>query len=797
MDMGMGTETAVTVSYLASPMAVCFDYELVEITWSAVTGTWSELQLVRNTNGEPISVNDGATIFTTMDPEVMSFTDIGASPGKRAYYGLFLMADDGTWMSAGTTETVVITDHGYTDQLWDRLPNIYKLDSFANLTGTPNPSNPLYRFLSVFGFSLDEFRTEFDELLRLDAADLPESALPALLAQLGFSSEPELNARARRQLAANAVELYEDKGTILSLENLTNILTDWDASVSLGPNMVLDNLDALTDLSYGRWATAASGCTLQVWNNTDAVSGPYGRGYTAVIPTSATQPFSLSTSMAGRYGRLHSIPIIQGRTYVASIYMSGGNTALVNIDWYGIGGEYLSTAAGAAVTLVSGWTRVYTTGIAPPGARYAAMTVSSPSASPTLLLNAAQFETVDPVPAANPPVTPGTSLAAWYATATAPTPGLPSPYKPARQALIALIAELINEVYNPNGVGGTQSWTGATAGLTAGADGLLLHWSNGDQVSVGDRRRAQSFPHVPVEAGDTFTLLASMRAASIAEDGVPFDAAFGVEIDVGWHIRQFSGGVETFAYHYEDSDFIRLTATVDQGTLGMAPWQDVAFTYTVPAGIDAIEAAVAITRQRMGVIGPLLYVRPTPPGTGLFSGAGSLTVAIAGGQAGAPLPTSSAMDAVRFRHVALIKGRAEDVFYFDGDSGSTAEEYVWEGTPNASRSHYYSRRGTKVQRLLELAEDFLPHPQEHWLDAETDESVAFTEALPLQHVYTPRWALINYAIFPAPSPMVVVGNQVEIDWARAGQTWATLDAPPATWATVIAAYPDWNSVRGA
>lgn len=797
MDMGMGTEIADTVSYLASPTAVCFDYGMVEITWSAVTGTWSELQLVRNTNGEPISVNDGATIFTSMDPMVMSYIDTGASPGKRAYYGLFLMADDGTWMPAGTTETVVITNHGYTDQLWDRLPNIYKLDSFANLTGTPNPSNLLYRFLSVFGFSLDEFRTEFDELLRLDAADVPESVLPALLAQLGFSAEPELNARARRQLAANAVELYEDKGTVDTLENLTNILTDWDASVSLSPNMVLDNLDALTDLSYGRWATSKSMCTLEVRNNTVAVSGPYGRGYTAVIPTSPTQAFSLSTSMAGRYGRLHSIPIIQGRTYVASVYMSGGNAALVNIDWYGIGGEYLSTAAGAAVTLVSGWTRVYTTGIAPPGARYAAMTVSTPAASPTLLLNAAQFEEVDPVPAADPTVAPGTSLAAWYATATAPTPGLPSSYMPARQALIALIAELINEVYNPNGVGGTQNWTGATAGLTAGTDGLLLHWSNGDQVSAGDRRRVHASPLVSVEPGDIITLLASMRAASIAEDGVPFDAAFGVELDVGWHIRQFSNGVETFAYHYEDSDFIRLTAAVNLGTVGTAPWQDVAFTYTVPAGITEIEAAVAITRQRMNTIGPLLYVRSPAPGTGLFSGAGSLTVIPTGGAIPPPLPTSSAMDAVRFRHVALIKGRAADVFYFDGDSGSTAEEYVWEGTPNASRSHYYSHRGVKVQRLLELAEDFLPHPQGHWLDASEGESMAFTTALPQQLVYTPRWALINYAIFPAPSPMVVVGNQVEIDWARAGQTWATLDAPPATWATVIAAYPDWNSVRGA
>jgi hypothetical protein len=893
---------APTSLYFADPQAVCVDYGVVALSWAGITAGWTELRLVRNSNGAPISVDDGVVVLSSFT-SLNTYTDSVVTPGKRYYYGLFFNAvdvDDG-WVNAGSTDVLVAKDHGYVDALWDRLPNLYKLDSFQNLTGTPNPTNPLYRFLTLFGFELDQTRAELDELLHLDAGSVPEILLPALLNQLGFTSEPELNPRARRQLALGAVELYKDKGKRLALENLTNILTDWDASVTIGPNKMLDNLDALTDLSFGRWDTMLDRCTLEVRNNTTALSAPYGRGYVAVIPADPLVPFSLSTSKDGRTGRLHSIPIIQGRTYAASLYVYGGNTAQVHIDWYGIAGELVATSAGSATSLAGGgWLRMANVSIAPPGARYAALrvvsnettliteggsgltsftltygpdtTVSIAASSTAAQVQSAleglpsigvgNVQVTAPLPQPNngpwtvsfigalagrdaspllPAPTGGTGTVTAAVTPTAMlllngaqfeevAPfGVPGPYKPARQALIALLAELINEVYNPNGIGGIQNWRGATAGLSAGTDGLLLHWSSGDQVSAGDRRYVATTPRVPVEPGETVTLFAQMRAASIAEDGVPFDAPFSVELDVVWHLRQFSGSVGGNPYHYEDTDLIRLTDTVSQGNVGTAAWQDVVLQYTVPAdgSVTAIEGAVAITRLRQATIGPLRATQPVTANSCVLGGTGTLAVTrlpqpdllpVSGPNAASfggsgvlyinqppfspaptmpPLPATSTFDAVRFRHVALIKGRFDEVFYFSGDSASTSVEYLWEGTPNASRSHYYSRRGIKEQRLLELAPQFLPHPQTHWLDEETVESLAFVTAAPAQPVFIPQWALINYDIYPAPSPLVVVGSSVEIDWARSSQTWGTLATAPATWASVLASYPDWNTVNGA
>lgn len=856
------------ILFHADPLAECLDYNEAVITWTNPVGLWSALRVVRNPNGIPVSFDDGLVLVNVTAPGAATYTDIEVTPGRRYYYGLFVFSTiDQAWVNAGVTDVLIIKDHSYAGILWDRLPNVYKLDSFANLTGIPNPSNPLRRFLDVFGFQLDEFRTEYDELLRLDAASVPESALPALLDQLGFTSEPELNPRARRRLAAGAVELYKDKGLQLSLENLTSILTDWDASVSIGPNKVLDNLDALTDLSFGRWDTFLVGCTLEARNNIASVSGPFGRGYTAAVATAATSPLTLSTSRVGRTGRLHSIPIIQGRTYAASIYLNGGTSAQLSIDWYGILGELITITAGATTVLTVGsWVRMSSVVMAPPGARYAAMRISTNktqtlteggtgltsftltlggqtttaiAASSTVAQIQFALENLSTVGAGNVRVTgpAGASTGPWTVSfigalagvdpgtlISAPTGGtgtvtvglvgvsplllnaaqfeevaplgVPGPYKPARQALIALRAELVNEVPNPNGVGGIQAWEGATAGLTAASTGLLLQWSNGDQVSAGDRRYVAAIPRVNVEPSDTVTLFAEMRAGSIAENGVPFDAPFSVELDVGWHLRRFSGGTELVPHRYEDADLVRLTDVVSENRIGTALWQNVALQYTVPAdgSVTAIEVGVAITRLRINQIGALQYHRAPEPNLCRLGGTGTLLIPL---ESQPPLPGASGFDAVRFRRVALVKGRFEDAFYFAGDSASPSAEYVWEGVPNNSRTHFYSRRGVKVQRLQMLAPQFLPHPQTHWLDGDTEESLGFITAAPEKQVYAPRWALINYEIAPAPSPVRLVGSSLEIDWARASQTWDTLQAGGATWGSVIASYPDWNSVSGA
>lgn len=802
----------VGVAFDAGVNASCPNYGQVRVTWTdplPLTG-WNNLMLVRNPNGDPVSETDGTTLFAGPTATPMTFLDTTGIPGKRYYYGVFVfstVAND--WVPAGSDDALFTTNYGSSDVLWDRLPTLYKLDSFQNLTATPKTGTPLYKFLTVFGFAIDDFRTQLDELLSLDGAHVPENALPALLAQLGFGPESLLNARARRQLAINAVELYQGKGEVETLELLTNIITDWDAGISIGKNMMLDNLDALTDVSYGRWNTGRVGCTLQAMDTgNNGIVPAFGRGFLQVTPTTPSTTMTISHGSLGRLGRLYGIPIIQARNYAASVYARGpvGANAQLFIDWYGVHGETVAISVNGPITpLAPGqWTRLTDVDVSPQGARYAVLRVVVTTPGGPVFFNAAQFELV-------------------------PTGGVPTSYKPARHILIALRGDLINEVVNPNGFNNALNWEGNTAGLARNSNGFLLAWSVADQVSPGDHRSVSASPKVRVDPGSTVTMLAEIRAGSTPEIGAALSAATAIEIDAACFLRLFSGDAEIPPYHFGQGDFVRLTDVVypSNPTLGSAPWQQVTLTYQVPSdgSVTYVEAGIGITRLRMNQIGPLKVasvagphtpgfggtgtllvtkipqgplVTPITPNLATFQGTGTLFPNAVPPNAATPmppLPGVGTMDAVVFKNVALIKNRVFPPFYFDGASTSTDSEYLWESTAQNSRSHFYNQRSTKVQRLLAILPQFIPQPLLHWDDAYNLNSVAFTYAQPDAVVMTPNWAVMDYSTQPSPTALQIVGTQVEIDWGWCG-TWNDLVAQFATWNAVVAAYQSWNTLNG-
>lgn len=61
---------------------------------------------------------------------------------------------------------------------------------------------------------------------------------------------------------------------------------------------------------------------------------------------------------------------------------------------------------------------------------------------------------------------------------------------------------------------------------------------------------------------------------------------------------------------------------------------------------------------------------------------------------------------VRFGAVMLTRG-GTDVAYFDGDIASSTADYMWEGTPNGSRTHFYRQRTMRSYRFRELLPRFI------------------------------------------------------------------------------------------
>ena len=90
--------------------------------------------------------------------------------------------------------------------------------------------------------------------------------------------------------------------------------------------------------------------------------------------------------------------------------------------------------------------------------------------------------------------------------------------------------------------------------------------------------------------------------------------------------------------------------------------------------------------------------------------------------------------------------------YFDGNTPSPTDDYLWEGEPFNSASHFYSRRTVYENRLRALLPDFLPlgatftllwaQPEEEFYavdDVILVESAPVIPTTPVSKTLTVRW----------------------------------------------------------
>ena len=781
----------------------------ISLSWSSPYGDWSKIKLTRNPYGFPIDPLDGTeldikndgTYYAYKETDPVSFNDtFNLAENTFYYYSLFIFKnDDKAWIKAGDALALSSGDFGYSNKLYEYVPNVYKLQSLADpLSG--NDNEDLKKFLSLFGFQLD-LTYSYTNLLtnRYDIQKVCGLLIPALMQELGLAHEPEIGYQQERILIQNATRIYKERGTILGLKEYIKSYSGYGITsataapnppvegVTVGKNLILDYNDSSFEEGKGHWASSdssatiyslkeqkitklkllsntatltigahnyqvgnkvrISGCALPLFNST-------GSGVTITARTSTTISYSLTgtnvteinafNNLTNAYpivypdplcwseptaptsypnkqkgilavknansgsgtvllscgydnSILKGIPVTAGSVYSFSIYAVSGGTARTitpSIDWYNRFGVFISNSAGTGASDSTGQFSVRLKAenkTAPTGAYYAVPKLSIASSAGSAsnewhYFDCAQFE--------------------QSASATA--------FEEARQIKVILKATRINELMNPhfNGVGSAAPWTptgatqtvanseievGATVFyanyLTLAAGIASLESTYSSDIVVGDLIYVKGVTGI---TNGTYTVTGWYPATSAQSSYVTFNTGGATTAS-----RTAVSG--TF---YKNSNALTLTATSTTVTVNSwdgstnsqrcgiyYPSTEYTFsvyvkssdqTDTATASIVWYDASNNVISTDVGSAVTVAYAPGTANWTRVYV---TKTAPSTAAYATVRLTFATKVSNTLVMDSALFERASFALPFFSGSS--RGDKYIWEGTTDASRSHYY------------------------------------------------------------------------------------------------------------
>lgn len=826
-----GLDYYALTTYGPSDAAIAAGYELtatpkafgsIYLKWVSPYGDWSKIKLTRNSYGFPIDPWDGTELdiakdglkfaFKETDPTLFEDkTNIGLN--TFYYYSLFIFDNAAKkWKRAGNASALSAGDYGYTELMYNSLPNVYKTTSLGD-PFTNNENEDLYKFLSLFGFQLSLTHTYTNLLVnRYSTEKVGGSLLPTFMQQFGLNYEPELGMQQERILLQNSVVINKERGSRGGLIEYFKAYTGYELGgtssapnqnalgVTVGPNLMLDYNDSSFEESNGHWTSSDSSAslynlkqhkvtkfsltsnvaTLTVGAHNFQVSQKvYVSGFVATLfntgastvtittVTATTISFALTspnlpesnaynnstdtyplvspyptpwnetTTPAGYPNKqkgilavrnantasgtvllscgssnaiTKGIPVTAGQAYSFSIYSAANGTTrtiTVGINWYDRFGTYLSASAGTGTANAAGQFSVRLQAAnktAPTGAYYAVPTISIASSAGSAsnewhYFDAAQFEN--------------------SATVTS--------FDEARQVRLTPTATRINELVNPHfaGTTGAAPWavTGGSTAVVAGeiepnatvytavnltlASGIAsLESSRTSDLVIGDKVYVSGVPGV---ANGVYTVTGWYASSSAFSSYITFDTGTSTTA-----ARTVVTG--TF---YKASSSLRVTASASSATV--ASWDgsttaqqmgiyypDTEYTfslYTKSSGTgDSVTASInwydsshvllstvagTATTITAGVGGPLwtrAYVTGVAPSLAAYATVTATFATTTGNEL--------YLDSALFEHEAFVFP------FFSGSGGpADASSFMWEGTANASRSHYYKNFAVVSNRL--------------------------------------------------------------------------------------------------
>lgn len=806
------------------------NYGYIHLSWNSPYGQWSKIKLVRNTLGFPVNAWDGDVLdirkdgayvaFKETDPTIFN-DNFNLATNTFYYYSLFVFETvNYTWVRVGDASAVSAKDYGYTDLMYNSLPDVYKVtslnDPFSNLD-----NEDLYNFLSLFGFQLSLDHTYTNLLTnRYDVETVGGALIPLLMQEFGIPYEPELGLQQARLLLKNAPHTLQEKGTKTGLKDYLKAYTNYGineastapnpnaTSLTIGANIMLDYNDSSFEESIGHWASPNSTALLyclkekkvttvsltsnvatltvgshsyQVGNKiytknfslplfnsgnsavtitaissttisyaltgTDVVAINAYNNVLNVYPTISPEPYAYQepTTSIGFYpnrqkgimavknasastgtvkitcGTPNSnsvikigIPVSASTVYSFSVYSAAGTTArtiTAGIDWYDRFGGYISSSTGTGTSNATGEFSIRLKAenkTSPSNAYYAVPTLSIASSAGSAsnewhYFDCAQFEAASAA----------------------------SSFEDARNIRITLVANRINELINPHfaGTSSAAPWvaTGGTSTIVTNA------------IEPGATVYAASYLTLvsgiaTLESPVTNDL---KTAQTIYVNGVT-GITNGVYTVTGWNAATtstsasvvFNTGGSTTATRtavtgtfYTAGNALKVTAS--SGTVTVNSWDgsttsqhmpiyypNVNYTFSVYArGTSVTDSAVtsiiwynsshSVISTTNGTATPLTssttsWTRPSvtsvAPSTAAYATV-RVTVTTTSGNV-------LLFDEGLFEHQALV------LPFFSGSIGpGPSTDFLWEGTVNASRSHYYKNLSNISVRLINGALD--------------------------------------------------------------------------------------------
>ena len=231
---------AIVVDFAVDPIvANPSGYDLMLLSWTSPTGSWTGLRVLKNYAGYSVNETDGSILLDTTRGS-QSLVDDAVRPGAWHYYTLFVKSA-GVWQRAGGTSALMPKSHGYGRLLFDSLPMHHQSvgrDGSDSLV----ENETLKKFLNVLGWGLDYIKTNFDALQGPnDPLKNHVNALARLTSQLGITYEASAPSSLFRQRIRNAAVLGREKGTLEQLQSLISMTTSLNVELSISPNRMVND----------------------------------------------------------------------------------------------------------------------------------------------------------------------------------------------------------------------------------------------------------------------------------------------------------------------------------------------------------------------------------------------------------------------------------------------------------------------------------------------------------------------------------------------------------------------------
>jgi hypothetical protein len=389
----------------------------VTLHWNTPTGSVFGFRLVRNQDGFSEHEEDGQIILETFSPVVpaeTNFTDeFNAVPlieGRYAYYTVWLLLADFTWVIGAYTYCLVPKEHSIKTPEGDlyktserkfieSLPKVYTTQMQSYLDEV-SESSDLRTFMGGFAYTLDEILTFADNLIPDFSGNSTNPNMIALQAhQLGLPKEPTLSIQRKKALIRNAFAINKYRGGIESIQLLVKSLSGFATETYLSPNLLLSIQDSSFYKGFGNWKIAANG-TLTSNLTTGSTDLPVqtevysvDRSYTGKVITSAS---SVVMSLGTADPRLTGVPVVADTEYQLSYYVKGTtNNVTPYIKWYDYKGTIIGSAvAGTASSAGSTWSKKTLVATSPSTAAFATIELLFATAA-TYYVDYVQFATTE------------------------------------------------------------------------------------------------------------------------------------------------------------------------------------------------------------------------------------------------------------------------------------------------------------------------------------------------------------------------------------------------------------------